>query len=108
MATSARTFGDADAARARRPAFVGRETASPQEAANWSRRQIILTELRAVRGRAYPRVRGTLREKSWVFFEILLPFLSTSAFVFVYRALKAPPDYIGFASARQEHRRPAV
>jgi ABC-2 type transport system permease protein len=83
-------------ARARRPAFVGRPTASPAAAANWTRRQTILTELRAVRGRAYPRVRGTLREKSWVFFEILLPFLSTSAFVFVYRALKAPPDYIGF------------
>ena len=36
------------------------------------------------------------REKSWVFFEILLPFLATSAFVFVYRALQAPPQYIGF------------
>jgi ABC-2 type transport system permease protein len=79
-----------------RPAFIGRPTVSPQAAANWSRRQTLLTELRAVRGRAYPRVRGSLREKSWVFFEILLPFLSTSAFVFVYRALKAPPEYIGF------------
>jgi ABC-2 type transport system permease protein len=37
-----------------------------------------------------------LREKSWVFFEILLPFLATSAFVFVYRALGAPSQYIGF------------
>jgi ABC-2 type transport system permease protein len=37
-----------------------------------------------------------LREPSWVFFEILLPFLATSAFVFVYRALQAPPQYIGF------------
>ncbi len=31
-----------------------------------------------------------------MFFEILLPFLSTSAFVFVYRALQAPAEYIGF------------
>src|SRR5450756_3156778 len=31
-----------------------------------------------------------------VFFEILLPFLTTSSFVFVYRALKAPPEFIGF------------
>ena len=30
------------------------------------------------------------------FFEILLPFLATSAFVFVYRALQAPPEYVGF------------
>ena len=49
-----------------------------------------------VRGRAYPRVAGMFREKSWVFFEVLLPFLATSAFVFVYRALQAPPEYIGF------------
>ncbi len=27
---------------------------------------------------------------------MLLPFLTTSAFVFVYRALHAPPEYIGF------------
>ena len=46
--------------------------------------------LRALAGRAYPRVSGMTREPSWLFFEILLPFLTTSAFVFVYRALEAP------------------
>jgi ABC-2 type transport system permease protein len=73
-----------------------RHTASPQEAAAWTPRQQLRTNLRAVGGRAYPRVTGLLREPSWLFFEILLPFLSTSAFVFVYRALQAPPEYIGF------------
>jgi ABC-2 type transport system permease protein len=73
-----------------------RHTASPQEAANWTPRQQLLTDLRAVGGRAYPRVTGLFREKSWIAFEILLPFLATSAFVFVYRALQAPPEYIGF------------
>jgi ABC-2 type transport system permease protein len=77
-------------------AFVYRATASPQEAANWTRRQIVATNLRSVVGRAYPRVTGLLREKSWVFFEILLPFLATSAFVFVYRSVGAPPEYVGF------------
>jgi len=77
-------------------AFVYRPTASPQAAANWSPRQVAMTNLRTVIGRAYPRVRGLAREKSWVFFEILLPFLATSAFVFVYRAIGAPPQYIGF------------
>ena len=77
-------------------AFVYRETASPQEAAVWTRRQIVMTDLRTIVGRAYPRVTGMFREKSWVFFEILLPFLATSAFVFVYRALQAPEAYIGF------------
>jgi ABC-2 type transport system permease protein len=82
--------------RSARPAFVGRVTTSPADAADWSRRQVLMTELRTVRGRAYPRVRAALREKSWVLFEILLPFLATSAFVFVYRALHAPPEYVGF------------
>jgi len=50
----------------------------------------------ALVGRAYPRIRGMSREPSWLFFEILLPFLTTSAFVLVYRALQAPEAYIGF------------
>jgi ABC-2 type transport system permease protein len=73
-----------------------RHTASPAEAADWSRRQVLMTDLRAVGGRAYPRISGLLREKSWLAFEILLPFLATSAYVFVYRALQAPAEYIGF------------
>jgi ABC-2 type transport system permease protein len=76
--------------------FVYRPTASPQAAAEWTPRQVAMTNLRTVLGRAFPRVNGLFREKSWVFFEILLPFLATSAFVFVYRALNAPPQYIGF------------
>ena len=79
-----------------RNAFVYRPTASPRAAAQWTPRQIAMTNLRTIVGRAYPRVTGMFREKSWVFFEILLPFLSTSAFVFVYRALQAPPQYVGF------------
>ena len=71
--------------------------AGPQEAAAWSIRQVAATNLRGVFGRAYPRMRGSTREKSWVFFEIALPFLSTCAFVLVYRALEAPEAYIGFA-----------
>jgi ABC-2 type transport system permease protein len=90
------SYGTGSGRRLRPALFVGRADASPQDAADWSRRRILLTDLRAVRGRAYPRVTGLFREKSWLFFEILLPFLTTSAFVFVYRALQAPPEYIGF------------
>jgi ABC-2 type transport system permease protein len=79
-----------------RPAFVGRPTASPQEAANWTPRQVMANNLRSVVGRAYPRVRGLTREPSWLLFQMLLPFLTTSSFVFVYRALDAPAAYIGF------------
>jgi ABC-2 type transport system permease protein len=76
--------------------LVGRSGSDPRSAAAWTPRQVLLTNLRAIRGRAYPRYRGMLREKSWLLFEILLPFLSTAAFVFVYRALHAPEQYVGF------------
>lgn len=69
---------------------------NPREAAEWSGRRILQTNLRAVFGRAYPRIIGLTREPSWVFFEIFLPFLAVSAFVFVYRALEAPEEFIGF------------
>jgi ABC-2 type transport system permease protein len=46
--------------------------------------------------RAYPRIIGQQREKSWMFFDIFLPILAVSAYVFVYRAIGAPEEYIGF------------
>lgn len=77
-------------------AFNHRPTPDPMTAATWSQRRVFVTNLRALYGRAYPRLIGLKREPSWLFFEVLLPFLTTSAFVFVYRALQAPPEYIGF------------
>jgi len=74
-----------------------RATASnAREAADWSLRRVVVTNLRAILGRAYPRIIGLTREPSWVFFEVLLPFLAVTAFVLVYRALEAPEEYIGF------------
>jgi ABC-2 type transport system permease protein len=75
---------------------VYRPTRSPYEAARWTVRQRLAANGRAVLGRAYPRIIGALREPSWVLFEVLLPFLTMSAFVFVYRALDAPEEFIGF------------
>jgi ABC-2 type transport system permease protein len=40
---------------------------------------------------------GMQREKSWLFFDTFLPVLSVAAYVFVYRAIGAPEEYIGFA-----------
>lgn len=79
-----------------RSPYVHRPSRSPQHAAEWPVRRVLVTNLRTIWGRAYPRVIGMMREPSWLFFEILLPFLTTSAFVFVYRALAAPPEYVGF------------
>ncbi|HYO51062.1 MAG TPA: ABC transporter permease [Chloroflexia bacterium] len=52
--------------------------------------------LRGAVARAFPRIWGTSREPSWVFFEIVIPFINTAAFVFLYRALNAPEAYVGF------------
>lgn len=48
--------------------LVGRSGAGPREAAAWTRRQVVMTNLRSIRGRAYPRVIGLVREPSWVLF----------------------------------------
>jgi ABC-2 type transport system permease protein len=37
-----------------------------------------------------------MRERSWMFFETLLPLLGVVSYVFVYRAIRAPEEYIGF------------
>ncbi len=52
--------------------------------------------IKTVIARAYPRIIGQQREKSWVFFDIFLPMLSVSSYVFVYRAIGAPEEYVGF------------
>jgi ABC-2 type transport system permease protein len=52
--------------------------------------------LQTVLGRAYPRVVGQQREKSWIFFDVFMPLLAVSAYVFVYKAIDAPQEYIGF------------
>ncbi len=52
--------------------------------------------LRAVYARAYPRIWGMNREPSWIFFEVVVPLINTSAFVFLYEALRAPKAFVGF------------
>ncbi|MCS6909603.1 MAG: ABC transporter permease [Anaerolineales bacterium] len=52
--------------------------------------------VRTIVARAYPRVIGQQREKAWIFFETFLPFLATVGYIYVYRAIQAPEDYIGF------------
>lgn len=53
-------------------------------------------ELRAVKGRAYPRIIGAWREPSWVLFDIFLPLLGIAAFIFYYRSMGAPEVFTGF------------
>jgi ABC-2 type transport system permease protein len=52
--------------------------------------------LRTMYARAYPRILGMNRELSWIFFEVVVPLINTSAFVFLYEALHAPRAFVGF------------
>lgn len=55
----------------------------------------VLLNLRALRGRAYPRVVGGTRELSWIFFDTVLPLLTVAAYVFVYQYLGEVAREIG-------------
>jgi len=52
--------------------------------------------IQTILARSYPRVVGQQREASWMLFDILMPLGSLVGYVLVYKALKAPPEYIGF------------
>ncbi len=53
--------------------------------------------LKTVVARSYPRIVAQhRREKGWIFFEVFLPLLAVSAYVFVYQAIGAPEAYVGF------------
>jgi len=50
----------------------------------------------SVVARSYPRVIGQQRDTSWMLFDVIMPLGSVIAYVMVYRALKAPDQYVGF------------
>jgi ABC-2 type transport system permease protein len=56
----------------------------------------VIQNLRAIRGRAYPRVLGAQREPSWLFFDVVLPLLGVAAYVYVYKFMNAPAEFVGF------------
>jgi len=56
----------------------------------------VVKNLRAVRGRAYPRLVGAQREPSWVFFEVVLPLFTVAAYAYVYQFMDARNELIGY------------
>lgn len=52
--------------------------------------------IKTILARAYPRIIAQQRERAWMFFDVFLPMLAVSAYVFVYRAIGAPEAYVGF------------
>lgn len=56
----------------------------------------VIKNLRAVKGRAYPRLVGAQREPSWVFFEVVLPLFTVAAYAYVYQFMEARDELIGY------------
>ncbi len=54
------------------------------------------SNLRAIRGRAYPRLIGSTREPSWFFFDVVLPLFTIAGYAYVYRFLEADAEFIGY------------
>ena len=52
--------------------------------------------VQAALARAYPRFVWMFRNRTWLIQETVLPVLSVSAFAYVYRAMSAPEEFVGF------------
>ncbi len=50
----------------------------------------------AALARSYARVIWMFRNRTWIVQETILPLLSVAAFAYVYRAMHAPDEYVGF------------
>jgi len=58
--------------------------------------QALEANLRAASARAYVRIVGANRELSWLLWDVLLPFMGTTAYVYIYKTINAPPAFTGF------------
>ncbi|HUV61965.1 MAG TPA: ABC transporter permease [Thermoplasmata archaeon] len=56
----------------------------------------LMRNLRAVRGRAYPRLIGSTREPSWFVFDVILPLFTIAGYAYVYKFLDARAELIGY------------
>lgn len=59
-------------------------------------RDQLLHNLKAAYARLWVRIKGGNREPEWLIAELIIPIITLSAYVFVYRMVGAPPEYAGF------------
>jgi ABC-2 type transport system permease protein len=59
-------------------------------------REQLAHNLRVVYARLWVRVRGEFREPLWVAADLIIPFLTLSAYIYLYRMLNAPLQFTGF------------
>jgi len=59
-------------------------------------RQALTLFVQAALARSYARVIWMFRNRTWLLQETILPLLSVAAFAYVYRAMNAPEEFVGF------------
>jgi ABC-2 type transport system permease protein len=56
----------------------------------------LVSSLRVVYARLWVRIKGSNREPEWVIAEMIIPVLTLSVYIFMYKMLNAPPVFSGF------------
>lgn len=56
----------------------------------------LVHNLRAAYARLWVRVKGANRQPQWLAAEVIIPVITLSAYVFLYKMVDAPPAYAGF------------
>jgi ABC-2 type transport system permease protein len=59
-------------------------------------REQLVNNLKVAYARLWVRIKGGTREPEWLAADMIIPILSLSAYVFMYRMLKAPPEFSSF------------
>jgi ABC-2 type transport system permease protein len=59
-------------------------------------RDQLLHNLRVAYARLWVRIKGGNREPEWLIAELIIPIISLSAYIFVYKMVGAPAEYAGF------------
>ncbi len=56
----------------------------------------LLHNLKAAYARLWVRIKGGNREPEWLVAEMVIPVITLSTYVFLYKMIRAPPEYAGF------------
>lgn len=56
----------------------------------------LIRNLRVAYARLWVRIKGSNQEPEWIVADLVIPIISLSAYVYLYKMLKAPPEYTGF------------
>lgn len=59
-------------------------------------REQLIHNLKAVYARLWVRIKGGNREPEWIAAELVIPILTLSAYIYLYRMLNAPSEFAGF------------